>query len=199
MPSRSISNSRSRGSTTSISYPERPTTSSESRSKSRGRSRGRPKTAASTIGASADQEVICAITESRGISPTVGLAFVNITSAEAILCQIVDNQTYVRTLHKLQVLEPSTILFPSTAIQPTQSKLYSIVEENIRDIAITSLDRKFWSEDCGVEYIQQLAFKEDIEAIKVAIGGNYFATCCVSAVGVVTISFLGSKGHSCSV
>jgi len=182
MLSGSISASRCGGSTTSTTYPGRHNTTSESR----GRSRSRPKTAASTIGGSSDQEIICAITESRGISPTVGLAFVNITTTEAILCQIVDNQTYVKTLHKLYVLEPSTILFPSTAIQPTKSKLYSIIEANVGDLAITPLDRKYWSEDQGVDYIQQLAFKEDVEAIKVAIGGNFFATCCFSAVGGYT-------------
>ncbi|KAI4126757.1 MAG: hypothetical protein LQ347_004842 [Umbilicaria vellea] len=44
------------------------------------------------------------------------------------------------------------------------------------------MDRRYWSETTGVEYIQQLAFKQDVEAIKVSIGGNYFATCCIAAV-----------------
>lgn len=193
MLSRSISISRSGGSITSTTYPERRTTTSESR----GRSRGRPKTAASTLGGSSDQEIICAITESRGISPTVGLAFVNITTTEASLCQIVDNQTYAKALHKLHVVEPSTILFPSTAIQPTKSKLYSIVEVNIGSLVITPLDRKYWSENQGAEYIQHLAFKEDVEAIKVAIGGNYFATCCFSAVGIHALYFSSTWFHSC--
>ena len=179
-----MSVSRSSTTTTTSSYPERLATTSGSTSGmiSGAQSRNRPKTATSTLGGTVDQEIICAITESRGISPTVGLAFVNITTTEAVLCQIVDNQTYVKTLQKLQVFEPATILFPTTAIHPSKSKLYSIIETNITTLPITPLDRKYWGETMGAEYIQQLAFKDDVEAIKVAVGGNYFATCCFAAV-----------------
>ncbi|MCJ1383895.1 MutS protein msh4 [Xylographa soralifera] len=145
----------------------------------------RPKTGVRTttsiFGGTVDQEIICAITESRGISPTVGLAFVNISTTEATLCQIVDNQTYVKTLHKLQVLDPSTILLPATSVNPSKSKLYSIFEATLPNLPITTLDRKYWGETNGALYIQQLAFREDVEAIKVAVGGNFFATCCFAA------------------
>ncbi|KAL9597492.1 MAG: hypothetical protein Q9219_005125 [cf. Caloplaca sp. 3 TL-2023] len=140
---------------------------------------GRPRTAASTL-ASREQQVICAISESRGVSPVVGLAFVNITTTEAVLCQISDNQTFTRTLHKLIVYDPTEILFMTTAAQP-KSKLFSIVELNIPSLRITVIDRKYWSETTGLEYIQQLAFKQDVEAIKVSVGGNFYATCCIAA------------------
>ena len=174
--------------TSSPSYPERvtsttrPATSLSSTGRtSSGRPKTRPRTAASTLGGFAEQQLICAVSESRGISPTVGLAFVNLSTTEAVLCQICDSQTYVRTLHKLFVFEPSEILFMSTAANP-KSKLYSIVETNVPQCPISVIDRKYWSETTGVEYIQQLAFKQDVEAIKVSIGGNYFATCCIAAV-----------------
>jgi len=61
--------------------------------------------------------------------------------------------------------------------------MYQIIEENILGARIITVDRRYWSETVGLEYIQQLAFMEDVEAIKVAIGGNYFATCCFAAVG----------------
>lgn len=60
--------------------------------------------------------------------------------------------------------------------------MYSIVEENVIGARIITLDRKYWSETVGLDYIQDLAFTEDIGAIKVAIGGNYFASCCFAAV-----------------
>ena len=181
MGPRNISVSHSTASTTTSPYPEGPATTSGSTggAPSGAKPRNRPKTATSTLGGTLDQEIICAITESRGISPTVGLAFVNITTTEAVLCQIVDNQTYVKTLQKLQVFEPATILFPTTALH---SKLYSIIHTNIPTLPITPLERKYWGETMGAEYIQQLAFTDDVEAIKVAIGGNYFATCCFAAV-----------------
>ncbi|KAF2810331.1 DNA mismatch repair protein MutS [Mytilinidion resinicola] len=144
---------------------------------------GRPRTGASTIARVEAQQVVCAVSESRGISPTVGLAFVNLDTGEAVLCQICDSQTYVRTIHKLRVYGPSEILIVTTAASP-KSKLFSIIEENLEvlDSKITLLDRRYWAESTGLEYIQQLAFKEDVEAIKISVGGNYFAVCCTAAV-----------------
>ena len=63
--------------------------------------------------------------------------------------------------------------------------MYSVVEENILGSRIVTVDRKYWSESAGLDYIQDLAFAEDIGAIKVAIGGSYFATCCFAAVSAI--------------
>ena len=143
---------------------------------------GRPATALTSN--VEDQDIICAITESRGISPTIGLAFVNLSTSEAVLCQICDSQTYVRTCHKLKVFNPSEILYMSTA---ADTKLLSIIQENLEvdkyGINMQSIDRRYWSETSGHEYMQQLAFSDDLESLKVSMGGNYFAVCCFAAVG----------------
>ncbi|KAF2876499.1 muts domain V-domain-containing protein [Massariosphaeria phaeospora] len=175
----------------SVSYPSytygeyNTTTTSRPRTrKSTGRpSTARPRTGASTIARIEAQQVICAIAESRGISPTVGLAFINLDTNEAVLCQICDSQTYVRTIHKLSVYAPSEILIVATAASP-KSKLFSIVEENLEGIGskLTLLDRRYWSESAGLEYIQTLAFVDDVEAIKVSVSGNYYAVSCIAAV-----------------
>lgn len=78
--------------------------------------------------------------------------------------------------------EPSTILIINTACAPNaKSSLLSIIEEELPDTAIEPLDRKYWSENAGLEFIQSLAFREDLEAIKVAIEGNFYATCSFAA------------------
>jgi DNA mismatch repair protein MSH4 len=149
-------------------------------------STARPGTNASTIAQTEAQHIVCAVAESRGISPTVGLAFVNLDTAEAVLCQIADTQTYVRTVHKLKVYAPSEILIVATAASP-KSKLFSIVEESLEDIPskLTLLDRRYWAESTGYEYIQSLAFREDISGIKISVTGNYYAVCCIAAVSAV--------------
>lgn len=136
----------------------------------------------STIGAE-NQEIICAVSESRGISPIVGLSFVNLDTGEAVLSQISDTQTFVRTVHKLLVFNPTNILVVSSASSP-KSELFSILEDSLDDIdsIITLLDRRYWSENAGLDYIQQLAFAEDVEGIKTAVSGNYYAVCCLAAV-----------------
>ncbi|CAD6504546.1 BgTH12-00055 [Blumeria graminis f. sp. triticale] len=139
-------------------------------------------TSVSNFNNTESHNIICAVSEARGISPTVGMAFVNTTTGEAVLSQICDNQFYVRTLNKLEIFQPSEILIVSTRGPPNpKSKMYMVIEENIRRTKITTLERKYWSETLGLENIQQLAFKEDVEAIKTAIGTNYFATCCFAA------------------
>lgn len=145
-------------------------------------SRSRSRTAGTSTGYS-NNEIICAITESRGISPTVGLSFVNLSTSEAVLCQFTDTQTYARTCHKIAVFTPSEILYMSTV---AESKLIAIVTENLNvdedDILMTALDRKYWSESSGHDYLQYLAFPDDLETLQMSLAGNYFATCCFSAV-----------------
>ncbi|WPH01153.1 Hypothetical protein R9X50_00398800 [Acrodontium crateriforme] len=144
-------------------------------------STARPRTGYSTLGVE-NQEIVCAVSESRGTSPIVGLAFVNLDTGEAVLSQISDSQTFVRTIHKLVVFNPSTILIMSTTANP-KSKLFSIIEETLEDIerSIMLLDRRYWSETAGTEYIEQLAFPEDVNSIKTASSGNFYAVCCLAA------------------
>ncbi|KAI1178770.1 muts domain V [Nemania sp. FL0916] len=143
---------------------------------------GRKSRATSSIRGSDSHIVICAITEARGVSPSVGLSFVNITTNEAVLSQICDTQFYVRTIHKIQMYEPSAILMVNTALPPNpKSNLVSIIEAELPDTTIEPLDRRYWSEYVGLEFIQSLAFRDDLEAIKVAIGGNFYATCSFAA------------------
>jgi DNA mismatch repair protein MSH4 len=202
-PSTSYSTSVS----TSYGYPNGDYTTTTSRPGTRRGGTGRPSTArprtgASTIARIEAQHVVCAVAESRGISPTIGLAFVNLDTGEAVLCQICDSQTYVRTIHKLKVYGPSEILIVATAASP-RSKLFSIIEENLEDIGskLTLLDRRYWAETAGFEYIHSLAFKEDVEAIKVSVAGNYYAVCCIAAVSamlrslVARLTFVGSQVH----
>ena len=145
--------------------------------------RSRPRTAATSTGYG-ENEIICAITESRGVSPAVGLAFVNLTSSEAVLCQFADTQTYARTCHKIKVFNPTEIIYMTTA---EDSKLIAIIQENLQveenGILMTNLDRRYWSESTGFEYVQRLALPDDLESLRMSIGGNYFATCCFGAVG----------------
>ncbi len=86
-------------------------------------------------------------------------------------------------MHKLNVFRPTNILIVSSAAQP-KSKLFSIIEDNLDTIGsnLTMLDRRYWAETTGFEYIQQLAFTEDVETIKTAVSGNYYAVCCFAAV-----------------
>ncbi|KAF4555246.1 MutS domain V-containing protein 2 [Elsinoe fawcettii] len=142
----------------------------------------RPRTGVSTLGVEY-QRIVCAISESRGISPTIGLAFVNLDTTTATLCQISDSQTYVRTLQKLSVVVPSAILIVNTSVSP-KSKLVSILEQHLDDLNCEVLlaDRKYWAEQTGMEYIRQLAPPRNIDSLMIAVGENFYAVCSFAAV-----------------
>lgn len=118
------------------------------------------------------QSVVCAISEARGVSPSVGVAFVNVSIGEVIISQICDNQSYVRTIHKIQMSAPSRILFMSNT---KPSTLNSLVQELVPESEINVLDRGAWSEADGLDKIEKLAFKEDVEPLKVATQGKFYA------------------------
>ena len=154
-------------------------------------SRSRPRTAATSTGYG-ENEITCAITESRGITPTIGLSFVNLTTSEAVLCQFTDTQTYARTCHKITVFNPTEIIYMNTA---SDSKLIAIIKENLEveanDILMTEIDRRYWADGAGHEYIDHLAFPDDLKSLKMSLEGNYYAVCCFGAVC--------SKQQRCSV
>ncbi|KAJ4310632.1 MutS protein msh4 [Fusarium piperis] len=133
-------------------------------------------TASSIIGLSEGQSIICAVSEARGVSPAVGIAFVNVSIGEVVISQICDNQSYVKTIHTLHMYAPARILFMSTACSPNKpSSLYSLVTDLVQEAQVCAQDRSAWSESDGLEYISNLAFKDDIEPLKVATQGKFYA------------------------
>ncbi|KAG6173980.1 hypothetical protein E4U27_006608 [Claviceps purpurea] len=154
----------------------RPSTSASSR-------KSRPGTLSTILGTNYDdQTIICALGEARGVFPLVGVALVNISLGEATLSQICDNQSYVKTIHKLQMANPSRIVFTATACPPVKDNvLFTLVNELIPDARIELLDRSAWSETDGLEYIHNLAFETDIDPIKVAVLGKYYSVSSFAA------------------
>lgn len=138
----------------------------------------RPTTSGTSV---VSQEVICAISESRGVSPTVGLAFVNLSTSEAVLCQICDSNTYARAINKLAVFEPTELLIMNTP-SARQTMLYDTIRTNIPDLIISSIDRRYWSDRASQEYVDKLAFPEELESIRGSLESHYFAACCLAAV-----------------
>lgn len=145
--------------------------------------KARTGTASSILGLGEQHNVVCALAEARGVTPSVGVSLINVSLGEVILSQICDNQSYVKTIHKMQMASPSRILFMNTACPPVKaSVLFSLVEELIPEAIVDSFDRSAWSENAGLDFIHTLAFPSDLEPIKVALQGKFYAVCCFAAV-----------------
>ncbi|TXC11022.1 hypothetical protein FocTR4_00006308 [Fusarium oxysporum f. sp. cubense] len=143
-------------------------------------------TASSILGFSEAQTIVCAVSEARGVSPAVGIAFVNVSLGEAVISQICDNQSYVKTIHKIQLSAPSRILFMTTACPPNNpSTLFSLIQDLIPETQIDAMERSAWSETEGLEYIHNLAFKDDIKPLKVATQGKFYAISSLAALIIV--------------
>ncbi|KAL8349373.1 hypothetical protein RB601_001875 [Gaeumannomyces tritici] len=125
--------------------------------------------------------IICAVAEARGVAPPVGIAIIDIELGKATLCQISDTQCYVHTIHKIRVHEPSHILVISSNVAPEKSMLCGVLEEEIVGASMVPLPRRYWTEEIGRDYIDKLAFLEDIEALKVSVEGKFFSLCSLAA------------------
>ncbi|KAK9248393.1 DNA mismatch repair protein MutS [Lipomyces tetrasporus] len=126
--------------------------------------------------------VVCAVSEGRGVAATVGLSFVSIDTGECVLCEIVDSQTYIRTIHKLTVYDPVEILVANSTVEPAKSKLCSIIEDNLPGAKLIPIARKYFNESIGHDYISQLSFPKDVESISVLIASKFFPVCALAAV-----------------
>ncbi|RGP76984.1 DNA mismatch repair msh4 [Fusarium longipes] len=70
----------------------------------------------------------------------------------------------------------------STVCPPNNpSTLFSLVQNLTADAHIDPLERSAWSEKEGLEYIQNLAVKDDIEPLKVATHGKFYAVSSFAA------------------
>lgn len=188
----------SQGASQGASSSRPPTSRPSTRPSTASGRRSRAGTASTILGLNDSQSVVCAISEARGVTPSVGVAFVNVSHGEVVLSQICDNQSYVKTIHKIQMACPSRIIFMASACPPARpSTLHSLINDLVPEAQIEAFDRAAWSETAGLNYISTLAFVNDIEPIKVALGGKFYATSSFAAVCTksITLSKLMSSDH----
>ncbi|GAA6070521.1 mutS protein homolog 4 isoform X1 [Tachysurus ichikawai] len=89
------------------------------------------------------------------------MASINTRSPELVLSQFADTGTYAKVITKLHILVPLEILMPDTASEKGQgTKLYNLITENFSSVAFTAIQRKYFNERKGLEYIQQLCAAE---------------------------------------
>ncbi|KAJ0336606.1 hypothetical protein KNSL1_013226 [Colletotrichum chrysophilum] len=87
------------------SYTSRPGTSYSSR------------TSRTPLPGSENHKIVCALTEARGVTPSVGMASINVATGEVILSQISDSRFFTRTIHELQIMEPHVVLIAVSFIE----------------------------------------------------------------------------------
>ncbi|KIH91946.1 hypothetical protein SPBR_01258 [Sporothrix brasiliensis 5110] len=135
------------------------------------------------IGPDENRGVVCAVCDSNNVNRAVGLAFVNVPIAEAVLTTVADTQYYQGTIHKIQMMEVSRILMQPTQASSVQSglALRPHIEEELRGLPIVERAKPAWSADDGMLALQRVAFTEDLPSLEVAVKDNFHLLCAFSA------------------
>ncbi|XP_017330955.1 mutS protein homolog 4 isoform X3 [Ictalurus punctatus] len=127
--------------------------------------------------------VIVAVVEGRGLARgEIGMASINTRSPELVLSQFADTGTYAKVITKLHILLPFEILMPDTASEKGQgTKLYNLITENFPSVAFSAIQRKYFNERKGLEYIQQLCAPE-FNTVLMDVQTKYYCLAAAAAL-----------------
>ncbi|XP_042244845.1 mutS protein homolog 4 isoform X2 [Thunnus maccoyii] len=136
-------------------------------------------TATPTSGAS----VIVAVVEGRGLARgEIGMASLNLKYPELVLSQFADTGTYAKVITKVHILVPMEILMPDTASEKGKgTKLFNLITENFPGVAFTAIQRKYFNERKGLEYIQQLCAPE-FGTVIMEVQAKYYCLAAAAAL-----------------
>ncbi|XP_073644357.1 mutS protein homolog 4 isoform X3 [Tursiops truncatus] len=127
--------------------------------------------------------VIVAVVEGRGLARgEIGMASIDLKSPQIILSQFADNTTYAKVITKLKILSPLEIIMSNTAcVVGNSTKLFTLITENFKNVNFTTIQRKYFNETKGLEYIEQLCITE-FSTVLMEVQSKYYCLAAVAAL-----------------
>ncbi|XP_059780565.1 mutS protein homolog 4 isoform X1 [Balaenoptera ricei] len=127
--------------------------------------------------------VIVAVVEGRGLARgEIGMASIDLKSPQIILSQFADNTTYAKVITKLKILSPLEIIMSNTAcVVGNSTKLFTLITENFKNVNFTTVQRKYFNETKGLEYIEQLCITE-FNTVLMEVQSKYYCLAAVAAL-----------------
>ncbi|XP_069644467.1 mutS protein homolog 4 isoform X3 [Haliaeetus albicilla] len=140
-------------------------------------------TSSSAVSAHTVASVIVAVVEGRGLARgEVGMASIDLKNPEVILSQFADNTTYAKVVTKLKILTPLEIIMSNTACDAgNTTKLFSLIREHFKNVTFTTVQRKYFNETKGLEYIEQLCASE-FSTIFMEVQSKYYCLAAAAAL-----------------
>ncbi|XP_031972586.1 mutS protein homolog 4 isoform X1 [Corvus moneduloides] len=140
-------------------------------------------TSSSAVSAHTVASVIVAVVEGRGLARgEVGMASIDLKNPEMILSQFADNTTYAKVITKLKILTPLEIIMSNTACDAgNTTKLFSLITEHFKNVTFTTVQRKYFNETKGLEYIEQLCASE-FSTIFMEVQSKYYCLAAAAAL-----------------
>ncbi|XP_041828889.1 mutS protein homolog 4 isoform X6 [Melanotaenia boesemani] len=129
------------------------------------------------------RSVIVAVVEGRGLARgEIGMASLDLKCPELVLSQFADTGTYAKVITKIHILVPVEILMPDTASEKGKgTKLFKLITENFPGVAFTAIQRKYFNERKGLEYIQQLCAPE-FGTVLMEVQAKYYCLAAAAAL-----------------
>lgn len=146
-------------------------------------SAGAAGTSCSSASTASSASVMVAVVEGRGLARgEIGMASINLKCPELVLSQFADTGTYAKVIRKIHVLMPLEILMPDTASEKGKgTKLFKLITENFSTVAFTAVQRKYFNERKGLEYIQQLCTPE-FGTVLMEVQAKYYCLAAAAAL-----------------
>uniref|UniRef100_A0A8C2TV68 MutS homolog 4 n=1 Tax=Coturnix japonica TaxID=93934 RepID=A0A8C2TV68_COTJA len=140
-------------------------------------------TSSSTASAHTAASVIVAVVEGRGLARgEVGMASIDLKNPEVILSQFADNTTYAKVITKLKILTPLEIIMSNTSCEAgNATKLFALITEHFKNVTFTTVQRKYFNETKGLEYIEQLCASE-FSTVFMEIQSKYYCLAAAAAL-----------------
>ncbi|KAK2891758.1 hypothetical protein Q8A73_017423 [Channa argus] len=140
-------------------------------------------TSSSSVNTTSGGSVIVAVVEGRGLARgEIGMASLNLKCPELILSQFADTGTYAKVITKIHILIPLEILMPDTSTEKGKgTKLFNLITENFPGVAFTAIQRKYFNERKGLEYIQQLCAPE-FATVLMEVQAKYYCLATAAAL-----------------
>lgn len=115
------------------------------------------------------ERILCSIFEvAKDIGTRVGICVIKYHTGEMILSDYMDSQIYIRTVHKIQIYQPTEILFPSSSLSPVVSKLATIIKFNIdENVRIIETSAKFFNLRDGLAAVEKYMIENDRKQVRV--------------------------------
>uniref|UniRef100_A0A8C3T4Z3 MutS protein homolog 4 n=1 Tax=Chelydra serpentina TaxID=8475 RepID=A0A8C3T4Z3_CHESE len=145
--------------------------------------RGNLITSSSAVSAHLVASIIVAVVEGRGLARgEVGMASIDLKNPEVVLSQFADNTTYAKVITKLKILTPLEIIMSNTACDTgSATKLFSLITEHFKNVTFTTVQRKYFNETKGLEYIEQLCTSE-FSTVLMEVQSKYYCLAAVAAL-----------------
>uniref|UniRef100_A0A3Q1JBY1 DNA mismatch repair protein n=1 Tax=Anabas testudineus TaxID=64144 RepID=A0A3Q1JBY1_ANATE len=140
-------------------------------------------TSSSSAHTTSGASVIVAVVEGRGLARgEIGMASINLKCPELVLSQFADTGTYAKVITKIHILVPLEILMPDTSSEKGKgTKLFNLITENFPGVAFTKIQRKYFNERKGLEYIQQLCAPE-FGTVLMEVQAKYYCLATAAAL-----------------